>query len=139
MKRFLRRRGQAAVEFSLLLPFFMLVLFSTIYVGFFVLDYVTLDNAAAKAARAAALNEPTYKIPSTIWQKVHDTELFSDWYEQESDSPTSEIITDAEGNEYVQVKIKTKFAAEKEGSILKDVLPNKGYGVLKMVKLEKST
>ena len=100
---------------------------------------MTLDNAAAKAAREAALNEPTYEIPSTIWQKVHDTDLFFTWYEIDTNSPTSKVITDSEGNEYVQVTIKTTFDTDKrDKSILKSVLPDEGYGVLKTVQIKKT-
>ena len=62
MKKFLNLREQAAVEFSLLLPIFALILFATIYLGMFIIDYVTLDNAAAQAARHAAMNSPSYEI-----------------------------------------------------------------------------
>ena len=71
------------------------------------MDYVTLDNAAAASARAAALNvAENYIIPGedtkasgTVWKRAHDTDLFFTWYTVDINSPTSQIgYYDAEDN-----------------------------------------
>ena len=149
MKKFLRQRGQAAVEFTLLLPFFAMVLFATIYIGMFVLDYVTLDNAAARAARAASRNsDEGYIIPGEIETKIKELypNLFFSWYTPDAASPTSKRyqsdgVTEANNiadAEYVQVTIKTTLDSTKsEKSLLAGILPS-GYTISKTVKLEKT-
>lgn len=153
MKKFLRRRGQAAVEFALLLPVFALVLFSIIYTGFFVLDYVTLNNAAAQAARAAALNKSSsYSIPDDVRTKVGQTPLFLSWYAIDAGSPKRIINTVTETTtvenqetgqptettttkqESVTVMIQTNLTMD-ERSILAGILPEH-YTVSKTANIE---
>lgn len=132
MKKYLRRRGQAAVEFALLLPIFALVLFSTIYIGFFVLDYVTLDNAAAQAARNAVKNGYPYNITTTDSAKISRTDLFLTWYEL--NSANSELTTEG-GINYVTVTIRAELKSTKRDTILADIMPE-AYTVSKTVQIE---
>ncbi len=138
MKKFLRRRGQAAVEFSLLLPIFALILFATIYIGFFVLDYVTLDNAAAQAARHAALNPPNYTITIPDQTKIEKTALFLSWYALKENNCAKSKVTYNEDDppkpEYVTVMIQATLKDDKNDTILKDILPDK-YTVLKIAEI----
>lgn len=143
MKIFLSRRGQAAVEFSLLLPIFALILFATIYIGFFVMDYVTLDNAAAQAARHAALNdEENYAVLTTDESNIQGTQLFLSWYELQEDAcikssrgnvSGGEFVPAADG-EYVRVMIQATLKADKDETILKDIMPEK-YTVSKVAQI----
>jgi Flp pilus assembly protein TadG len=57
MTRRRRDRGQALVEFALVLPVITLIVFGFIDVGRFVFSYTTLTNAARQAARVAAVNQ----------------------------------------------------------------------------------
>lgn len=67
------RRGQASIEFALILPIFAMLLFALVYVGFLFIDVVTLDSAAA--ARSAAANNGT--VNSTLRDKIkNETKLF---------------------------------------------------------------
>ena len=139
MKKFFGRRGQAAVEFSLLLPIFALILFATIYIGFFVLDYVTLDNAAAKAARNAALNPLNdYKIVDDDKTKIESTALFLSWYELKKNDCTKRKVTYNEDDppkpEYVTVMIQATLKDDKDDTILKDILPDK-YTISKVAEI----
>lgn len=52
-------RGASLVEFSLVLPMLLLVVTGIIQFGYIFSSYVTLRNAAAVAARHAALTNPT--------------------------------------------------------------------------------
>jgi Flp pilus assembly protein TadG len=52
-------RGQAAVEFALILPVLMLVLFGCLKVGVAFFSYEELGSAATAGARAAAVNHGT--------------------------------------------------------------------------------
>ncbi|MBR0261804.1 MAG: pilus assembly protein [Selenomonadaceae bacterium] len=151
MKKFFGQRGQAAVEFTLVLPFFVLVLLSTIYLGMFVVDYVTLDNAANAAARHAAVNnknteDPTknYTITDDDKEKIKETKLFLTWYtlkKKEFDCSKSKRGKFVEGEfqaapdgDYVQVLIQATSDLA-EGNIFKNILP-KNYTVAKVAKIE---
>ena len=51
-----KHKGQSTVEFALVLPLFLLVMFGTIYSGMMYHDYSTLSNIARASAREAALS-----------------------------------------------------------------------------------
>ena len=59
-----RRRGQALVEFALVFPLFLLVLFSIIAFGLYVFYNQQLANAAREAARYAAVHSSTAQCPT---------------------------------------------------------------------------
>ena len=50
-------KGQALVEFALVLPFFLLLVFGIIYSGMLFYDYSTLSNVARSAARERAITK----------------------------------------------------------------------------------
>ena len=52
-------KGQAIVEFALVLPLFLLVLFGIIYSGMLFYDYSSLSNLARSSAREAAISTTT--------------------------------------------------------------------------------
>ncbi len=80
MKKIFKRRGQATVEFALILPIFALVLFALIQLGFLFIDVVTLDSAVSAAARSAAIS--TNGEPSeAVIKEIKKTTLFQGkWY-----------------------------------------------------------
>lgn len=53
-----KERGQMLVEFALLLPLFLVLLFGIMYCGFMYGDYLTLSNMARSAAREAVITIP---------------------------------------------------------------------------------
>ena len=54
-----RQKGQAVVEFAVVLPLFLLILFGIIYSGMLFYDYSTLSNLARSSAREAAVTSVT--------------------------------------------------------------------------------
>lgn len=50
-----KQKGQTLVEFTLVLPFFLLLIFGLIYSGMLFYDYSTLSNIARSAARERAI------------------------------------------------------------------------------------
>lgn len=48
-------RGQAVVEFALVMPFLLLFIFGIAYMGFLFSDYLTLSNLARSSAREASI------------------------------------------------------------------------------------
>jgi hypothetical protein len=58
------RRGQALVEFALVFPLFLMVLFSVISFGLYIFYNQQLANAAREAARYAAVHSSTAVCPT---------------------------------------------------------------------------
>ena len=49
-------KGQSVVEFALVLPLFLFIMFGVIYTGMMFHDYATLSNIARSSAREAAVS-----------------------------------------------------------------------------------
>lgn len=62
-----KNKGQSLVEFALVVPFFLLLLFAIIYCGMLFHDYSTLSSVARSAAREAAIVE---KTDSTTYDNI---------------------------------------------------------------------
>lgn len=58
------RRGQALVEFALVFPMFLMLLFSIISFGLYIFYNQQLTNAAREAARYAAVHSSTAQCPT---------------------------------------------------------------------------
>ena len=127
MKKIFKRRGQATVEFALILPIFAVVLFALIYLGFLFIDVVTLDSAAAAAARNAAQNN------GVLFNfKPTKPQLFLYWYKVADWPPKPVPYTDGTDNNHfirygVQAELKDSV---KDNAVLKRILPEK-YTVVK--------
>ncbi|MBQ3726171.1 MAG: pilus assembly protein [Selenomonadaceae bacterium] len=127
------RRGQASIEFALILPIFAMLLFALVYVGFLFIDVVTLDSAAAAAARNAAANNGT--LSSDFETKFSKPpQLFLYWYEVTDwppkhvpFKPEEEVDNDHVIRYGVQAHLKDSV---KENKVLKMFLPEK-YTVVK--------
>jgi Flp pilus assembly protein TadG len=61
-----RQRGAQAVEFALVLPFFLVLLMLTIDLGFLMLNKAVITNASREAARAGSLLSATAWSPSDV-------------------------------------------------------------------------
>ena len=62
-------RGQSLVEFALLLPIFLILLFAIVDFGLGLNAWITITNSAREGARAGAVGADA----ATITQKVQDT------------------------------------------------------------------
>lgn len=66
-----KERGQTLIEFALVLPLFLLIIFGTIYVGLLYGDYLTYSDMARAAAREAAIvGTKTYNDGGTDYREV---------------------------------------------------------------------
>ena len=64
MTRFLKRsRGQSLVEFALVLPMLMILIFGVIDFGMALRSYITLTNATREGGRYAAIGNPAGAYP----------------------------------------------------------------------------
>jgi Flp pilus assembly protein TadG len=61
-----KRKGQALVEFALVLPFLILLVLGIMEFGWLTKNQLTIDNAAREGARSAALGKTTTDITSVI-------------------------------------------------------------------------
>lgn len=68
-----RQRGQVIVEFALILPLFLLMIFGIIYSGMLFYDYSTLSNVARSAAREAAITQDVVDNDPTITAHYYNT------------------------------------------------------------------
>ena len=127
------RRGQASIEFALILPIFAMLLFALVYVGFLFIDVVTLDSAAAAAARNAAANGGTLSDDfKTKFSKP--PQLFLYWYEVK-DWPPKHVPFKAEeevdNNLVIRYGVQAHLTGKAaENKILKMFLPE-AYTVVK--------
>lgn len=103
-----RQRGQAVVEFAIVLPFFLFLVFGIIYFGFLFKDYITLSNVARSSAREAAVGTDYDTIKDYYKDNTKLTTGVYTW-SGEDDSFTIEKITDSEdGNVPGSVKVTIK-------------------------------
>ena len=74
-------KGQSLVEFTLVLPFFLLLVFAIIYCGMLFHDYSTLTGIARSAAREAAI------VTGTDYGNIED------FYEGQSKNTLTTLYT----------------------------------------------
>ncbi len=80
MKRCRRRGGQAVVEFALILPLFMLLVFGTLEFGRAYYDMHLITNAARGGARVGSLpGKVESDVTSAVDASMNDVGLHSPW------------------------------------------------------------
>ena len=115
-----KQKGQALVEFALIIPFFLLLIFGLIYSGLLFHDYNTLSNTVRSAAREAALllvtaSDNDYKsIKDHYLGKTTVTSL----YTQQS----FDVTPESNGSE-VYVKVRIHMVRNVTSYIMNVVLP----------------
>ena len=71
-----RRRGQALVEFALVLPIFTFLLFATLDFGYLLYSQMTVINAAREGARIATTDPDTTTYGPVVTSRVDATALY---------------------------------------------------------------
>lgn len=71
------RRGQSLVEFGLILPIFLLIVFGIVDFGRAVFAYSTLNSAAHEAARVAVVDQVTTHITDEAIKQAYTLDLDS--------------------------------------------------------------
>lgn len=122
------QKGQSMVEFTLLLPLFLLFIFSIIYFSIIFLDYMTLSTVARNSAREASVVESATEYVNgypTIRKHYVDQTLPVDIYDWDPASTSDFKIEykpsnnpDEHGN--VMVTVNAKF--NENGSWLADII-----------------
>ena len=103
------QKGQSLVEFALVVPFFLLLIFGLIYSGMLFHDYSSLSNAARSAAREAALieghNQTDYDDIRNFYSRKGSITLTS-LYKTQSFTITKGINDDNPNEVYVKLTMR---------------------------------
>ena len=97
-----RHKGQVIVEFALILPLFLLIMYGIIYSGMMFHDYSTLSNIARASAREAALSDPSKYTEIAGRYEVLLDNLTTSFYTKADNDP---ISIEPEGTDGVKTTI----------------------------------
>ena len=125
-----RQRGQAVVEFAIVLPFFLLLVFGIIYFGCMFADYITLSNVARSSAREAAIisSDDYYKNNyKKIREKYKNVKLPMDIFEWQATSTEHFNINYDKDSHNVQVIMKADLNTQ--GSQLGNIVSQLAGGM----------
>ena len=119
------QRGQAIVEFAILLPLFLVLLFGIFYASMIFANYMTLSSIARSSAREAAIisSESDYNNNyKKIREKYKDEKLPMDIFDWQATSTENFNIKFDKNSHNVEVTMKAKLY--KSGSQLGNILNN---------------
>ena len=81
-------KGQSVVEFALVLPLFLFIMFGVIYTGMMFHDYTTLSNIARSSAREAAVSAThDYTEIANYYRDNQLDELMTRFYKKADTNP----------------------------------------------------
>lgn len=98
-----KQKGQSLVEFALVIPFFLFIVFAIIYAGMLFHDYSTLSNIARSAAREAAIVTGTDYDNIKTFYLNQSRNMLTTLYTTQSVDVVNE--TQADGSAGVRVRI----------------------------------
>lgn len=107
----LKQKGQAIIEFAVVLPLFVLFLFGIIYSGMLFYDYISLSNLARSAAREAAI------VQDLNDQKISDIEGY---YTPKANGLITQLYVpkpEKEGDPVFKVKLNPASGTETNPSV----------------------
>ena len=124
-----KQKGQSLVEFTLVLPFFLLLIFCLIYTGMLFYDYSTLSNIARTAARERAITDVSSVSNNDLLgrylnvnapEKTFKYALVTDLYKPADTDPMKIVGPDSDGD--ITVTINMKLTADRS-ALMEMVLP----------------
>ena len=125
-----KQKGQSIIEFALVLPLFLLLVFGLFYIGMFFADYLTLSSIARSSAREAAIisSDDYYQNNyQKIREKYKDEKLPMDIFEWQATSTEHFNIKYDEDSHNVQVIMKADFNTQ--GSQLGNIVSQLAGGM----------
>ena len=131
-----KQKGQSIIEFALVLPLFLLLVFGLFYIGMFFADYLTLSSIARSSAREAAIisSDDYYKNNyKKIREKYKNEKLPMDIFEWQATSIKHFNIKYDEDSHNVQVIMKADFNTQ--GSQLGNIVSRLAGG-MKLAKID---
>ena len=131
-----KQKGQSIIEFALVLPLFLLLVFGLFYIGMFFADYLTLSSIARSSAREAAIisSEDYYQDNyKKVRDKYKDEKLPMDIVEWQATSTEHFNIKYDEDSHNVQVIMKADLNTR--GSQLGNIVSQLAGG-MKLAKID---
>ena len=132
-----KHKGQSVVEFALVLPLFLFIMFGVIYTGMLFHDYATLSNIARSSAREAAVSATdNYRGIETHYEP-HLEALMTGFYKKADSNP---IVIEPvnHGSDIEGVRSTITMQLNVDGFFLDMILP-KTFGVTFYMKKEPYT
>lgn len=117
-----KNKGQSLVEFALVIPFFLFLVFAIIYAGMLFHDYSTLTGIARSAAREAAIVEGTNYSGIQTFYEQQSRNTLTTLYTLQSSSPIS-IANETQGDGTVGVRVRIKMVRTINSYVLDMVTP----------------
>lgn len=131
------QRGQAIVEFAIVLPLFVLLVFAIFFIGMMMVDYLTLSSLARSSARDAAVikveDYKKYKYQE-IRSKYENNKLPIDIFEWNPKTSKEDFKITYEKNSQ-NVKVEMKAALNTDGYALAKVVDNLAGSKMKKIKI----
>ena len=132
-----KHKGQSVVEFALVLPLFLFIMYGVIYTGMMFHDYATLSNIARSCAREAAVSAGyDYSKIAEHYVGQLDT-LMTSFYKKADNNPIV-IVPVSHGLESEGVKSTINMQLNVNGFFVDMILP-KSFGVRYYMKKEPFT
>ena len=122
-----KHKGQSVVEFALVLPLFLFIMFGVIYTGMMFHDYSTLSNIARASAREAAVSATEdYSEIATYYEGKLDG-LMTEFYKPADTNPITIVkLNDENGYDVIQTTINMQLTAN--GFFIDMIVP-RSFGV----------
>ena len=122
----LKQKGQAVIEFAVVLPLFVLFLFGIIYSGMLFYDYISLSNLARSAAREAAIvqdlnDDKIGKIEDYYTLKT--TSLLTHLYEPKPEKEGDPVFKIEQKTEDSSVEVTIRMERNVSSGLLEIILP----------------
>lgn len=131
-----KQKGQSIIEFALVLPLFLLLVFGLFYIGMFFADYLTLSSIARSSAREAAIisSDDYYQNNyQKIREKYKDEKLPMDIFKWQATSIKHFNINYDKDSHNVQVTMKADLNTQ--GSQLGNIVSRLAGG-MKLAKID---
>ena len=116
-------KGQSLVEFALVIPFFLFLVFAIIYCGMLFHDYSTLTGIARSAAREAAIVTGTEYSGIITFYEQQSRNTLTTLYTLKPNSPIS-IANEAQSDGSTGVRVRIKMVRTIDSYVLDVVTPS---------------
>lgn len=125
LMKYIHQKGQALVEFAIILPLFLMMFFTIAYGGVLFTDYLTLSNAARSAAHDAASVAINKENNEIVWSDQYpkvkaavakNTNLMSDaivWNYNDGNKFHVERLDSEDGNYDIRVIVRADLDTSK--------------------------
>lgn len=123
------QKGQSIVEFAFILPFFLFIFFSIIYLCGIFADYLYLSAIIRDSARMASvvsIEDYQKNGYDSVYKSFKDSRLPIDFYEWDPTNTNDFDISYVSESNNVQVKVWAKMNKDSGGTVFVDIVNNLG-------------